>query len=248
MAMSKNHMERRDFIKKSAVLAAGGLVMASIPGTVKAMTDPAMADVFILPALPYAYDALEPFIDKMTMEIHHSKHHQAYITNLNKALAGDKNAIHDISQLCRTIHDGNTVLRNNGGGHYNHSFFWSSLKAPGVQPAVPSGALIDDLNNTFGSLDAFKTKFAEKAKGVFGSGWCWLIVNDVYKLEICTTPNQDNPLMLFAPSKGIPVLALDVWEHAYYLKHQNRRADYINDYWSVVNWQQANSLYLAAKK
>jgi Fe-Mn family superoxide dismutase len=247
--MNDNHMERRDFIKKSAALTVGGLVLASLPGTLTgAMAGTFSEDVYTLPPLPYAYDALEPFIDKMTMEIHHNKHHQGYVTNLNKALAGDKNAPHDIAQLCRTIHDGNLPLRNNGGGHFNHSFFWKLLKPPGEHPAEPSGALVDEIIKSFGSMDAFKTKFADKAKSVFGSGWCWLIVNDVYKLEICATPNQDNPLMLFASSKGIPILALDVWEHAYYLKHQNKRPDYINDFWAVANWEEATRLYHAAKK
>jgi Fe-Mn family superoxide dismutase len=246
--MENHHMERREFIKKSAVLTVGGLALASLPGSLKAAVTGPAADIFSLPALPYAYDALEPYIDKQTMEIHHNKHHQAYITNLNKALANDKNAYRDITELCRSIHDGNYALRNNGGGHFNHSFFWKLMKPPGAQPAVPSGPLADNIVASFGSLEAFKTKFGDKAKSVFGSGWCWLIVNDVYKLEITSTPNQDNPLMLFAESKGIPVLAIDVWEHAYYLKHQNKRADYINDWWSVINWEEANKLYLSAKK
>jgi Fe-Mn family superoxide dismutase len=245
-----NNMKRRDFIKNSALLAAGGLVLASLPGSAKSVLMPSAGDeLFSLPPLPYGYDALEPFIDKATMEIHHSKHHQAYITNLNKALAG-KSEYKDITELCRTIHDGNFALRNNGGGHFNHSFFWKLLKPPvNGQPApAPTGKLADAITATFGSMEAFKTKFSEKSKAIFGSGWCWLIVSDVYKLEITTTANQDNPLMLFAESKGSPILALDIWEHAYYLKHQNKRADYIADWWNVVNWEEAEKLYVSSKR
>ncbi len=248
--MSENNMERRDFIKKTAVLTVGGLVLSSLPGSiVNAAKPPALdMDTFTLPPLPYAYDALEPFIDKQTMEIHHSKHHQAYVTNLNKALAADKNSYKDIAELCRTIHDGNYPLRNNGGGHFNHRFFWKLMKPKTEGAPAPSGHLIDAINSSFGSMEVFKTKFNDKAKSVFGSGWCWLVVNDVYKLEIGTTANQDNPLMQFATCKGVPVLALDVWEHAYYLKHQNMRVDYANDWWNVVNWEEAERLFLSAQK
>ncbi|MFI5149870.1 MAG: superoxide dismutase [Bacteroidia bacterium] len=249
--MSKNKMERREFIRTSALLGAGGLVLSALPGSLTAATPAIPADIYTLPPLPYAYDALEPFIDKLTMEIHHGKHHAAYVTNLNKAIESGKSAPADISELCRTIHEGNAALRNNGGGHFNHSFFWKLMKPPVSKDAPapePSGKLMEDIKASFGSFDAFKTKFGEKAKSVFGSGWCWLIVNDVYKLEISTTPNQDNPLMQFALSKGIPVLALDVWEHAYYLKHQNLRMDYVNDWWKVVNWEEAEKLYTAGKK
>jgi len=251
-----NSIERREFLKKSAVLGLGGLALSALPG----MMTNAMAagtggggEYFTLPPLPYAYDALEPFIDKMTMEIHHTKHHQAYINNLNKALTGDKSAPTDITELCRTVHDGNFAVRNNAGGHFNHSLFWKLMKPPvskdpNQAPPVPTGKLIEAITSTFGSLEDFKTKFADKSKSVFGSGWCWLIVNDVYKLEITTTANQDNPLMLFTPSKGVPVLALDVWEHAYYLKHQNLRADYVKDWWNVVNWEEAEKLFASGKK
>jgi Fe-Mn family superoxide dismutase len=252
----ENNMERREFLRKSAVLGLGGLALSSLPGII---TDTRAAsigggDYFTLPALPYSYDALEPFIDRMTMEIHHSKHHQAYVTNLNKALANDKAAPTDITELCRTIHDGNFALRNNGGGHFNHSFFWKLLKPPVGKdpmqacPPPPAGKLSEAIISTFGTVDAFKLKFEDRAKSVFGSGWCWLIVNDVYKLEITTSSNQDNPLMLFSPSKGVPVLALDVWEHAYYLKHQNLRMDYVKDWWQVVNWEEAEKLYVAGKQ
>ncbi|HXC05081.1 MAG TPA: superoxide dismutase, partial [Bacteroidia bacterium] len=182
---------------------------------------------------------------------HHGKHHAAYVSNLNKAIEAGKAAPSDIAELCRTIHEGNTALRNNGGGHFNHSLFWKLMKPPVSKDAPapePTGKLMEEIKSSFGSFADFKTKFADKAKGVFGSGWCWLIVNDVYKLEICTTPNQDNPLMQFALSKGIPVLALDVWEHAYYLKHQNVRMDYVNDWWKVVNWEEAEKLYASGKK
>lgn len=190
---------------------------------------------FELPALPYAFDALEPAIDKLTMEIHHGKHHGAYAANLNKAIAGTELEGKTIEEILKTVSKSPAAVRNNGGGHYNHSMFWSIMKPNGG--GNPSGKLGDAINSTFGSFDAFKEKFASAGTTRFGSGWAWLIVKDG-KLEITSTPNQDNPLMDVAEVKGSPVFGLDVWEHAYYLKYQNRRPDYITAWWNVVNWDE----------
>ncbi|HEX7690880.1 MAG TPA: superoxide dismutase [Sediminibacterium sp.] len=188
---------------------------------------------FTLAPLPYANDALEPHIDATTMQIHHDKHHQAYVDNLNKAIAGTPNESKSLEQLVASAGTISPAVRNNGGGHWNHTFFWESL-APNAGGA-PSGALADAINSAFGSFDAFKEKFAQAGMTRFGSGWAWLIVKDG-KLEITSTPNQDNPLMDVAETKGTPVLGVDVWEHAYYLKYQNRRAEYLSAFWNVVNW------------
>lgn len=188
---------------------------------------------FTLPALPYASDALEPHFDKQTMEIHHGKHHQAYVDNLNKAIAGTENENKSLEELVANAGAISPAVRNNGGGHWNHSFFWTSL-APNAGGA-PTGKLADAINSAFGSFDAFKEKFNAAGATRFGSGWAWLIVKDG-KLEVTSTPNQDNPLMDVAEVKGTPLLGVDVWEHAYYLKYQNRRADYLAAFWNVVNW------------
>ncbi|WP_341838445.1 superoxide dismutase [Chitinophaga pollutisoli] len=188
---------------------------------------------FTLPALPYASDALEPHFDKMTMEIHHGKHHQAYVDNLNKAIAGTENENKSLEELVAKAGAISPAVRNNGGGHWNHSFFWESL-APNAGGA-PSGALADAINSAFGSFDAFKEKFNAAGVSRFGSGWAWLTQKDG-KLEISSTPNQDNPLMDVAEVKGTPILGVDVWEHAYYLKYQNRRAEYLAAFWNVINW------------
>jgi Fe-Mn family superoxide dismutase len=190
---------------------------------------------FTLPALPYAPDALEPHIDKLTMEIHHGKHHQAYVDNLNKAIAGTPNENKSLEELVKTAGAISPAVRNNGGGHWNHSFFWESLKPAGSGQNQPSGKLSDAINGAFGSFDEFKTKFAAAGMGRFGSGWAWLI-DAGGKLDISSTPNQDNPLMDVAEVKGTPLLGVDVWEHAYYLKYQNKRADYLLAIWNVVNW------------
>jgi len=192
---------------------------------------------FTLPSLNYALDALEPHIDAKTMEIHHGKHHQAYITNLNNAIAGSDTEKLIIEEICKNISKYALVVRNNGGGHYNHSLFWTLLSPNGG--GVPTGALAEAINTTFGSLDEMKTKFNTAGATRFGSGWAWLIKNAEGKLEICSTPNQDNPLMDIAEVKGTPILALDVWEHAYYLHYQNRRPDYCTAWWNVVNWEEA---------
>ncbi|HMI03427.1 MAG TPA: superoxide dismutase [Pedobacter sp.] len=189
---------------------------------------------FELPALPYATDALEPHIDKQTMEIHHGKHHQAYVTNLNKALEGKPEAGQSIDEIIKNISKFPPAVRNNGGGHFNHSLFWEVI-GPN-KGGEPKGELADAINAAFGSFADFKTKFAEAGATRFGSGWAWLSVGADKKLVVSSTPNQDNPLMDIAEVKGTPVLGMDVWEHAYYLKYQNRRPDYIAAFWNVVNW------------
>ena len=188
---------------------------------------------FTLAPLPYAHGALEPHIDTQTMQIHHGKHHQAYVDNLNKAIAGTDNENKSLEELVAYAGSISPAVRNNGGGHWNHTFFWESL-APNAGGA-PTGKLADAINEAFGSFDAFKEKFAAAGMTRFGSGWAWLIEQDG-KLVISSTPNQDNPLMDVADVKGKPILGVDVWEHAYYLKYQNRRADYLAAFWNVVNW------------
>ena len=201
---------------------------------------------FELPALPYATDALEPHIDKMTMEIHHDKHHQAYVTNLNKALEGKPEANHSIEDLMKNVDKFPAAVRNNGGGHYNHSLFWEVI-GPN-KGGEPKGALADAIKAAFGSFADFKTKFAEAGATRFGSGWAWLIVTADKKVAVCSTPNQDNPLMSIAEVKGTPILGMDVWEHAYYLKYQNRRPDYIAAFWNVVNWDAVAERFEKASK
>ena len=189
---------------------------------------------FTLPALPYAFDALEPHIDSQTMQIHHGKHHQAYVDNLNKAIAGTEHENKSLEQLVASAGKISPAVRNNGGGHWNHSFFWTILSANAG--GKPSGKLADALNSTFGTFDAFQEKFTTAGTTRFGSGWAWVIVKDG-KLEITSTPNQDNPLMDVAEVKGTPILGVDVWEHAYYLKYQNRRPEYLKAVWNVINWK-----------
>lgn len=191
---------------------------------------------FQLPNLPYASNALEPHIDARTMEIHHGKHHQAYVTNLNNAIAGTDAEKMSIEDICKNISKYPAPVRNNGGGYYNHSMFWT-IMGPNAGGA-PSGPLGDAIKSAFNSFDEFKTKFADAGVKRFGSGWAWLIKNSAGKLEICSTPNQDNPLMDVAEVKGFPILGCDVWEHAYYLNYQNRRPDYISAWWNVVNWNE----------
>ncbi|ALN76521.1 MULTISPECIES: superoxide dismutase [Staphylococcus] len=197
---------------------------------------------FELPKLPYGYDALEPHIDKETMEIHHSKHHNTYVTKLNDAVKGTELENKSIEELIANVdqlpEDKKTAVRNNGGGHFNHSLFWQFLSPE----AEEKGEVVDKIKEQWGSLDAFKKEFSDKAAARFGSGWAWLVVNNG-QLEIVTTANQDSPL-----SEGkAPILALDVWEHAYYLKYQNKRPDYISTFWNVVNWEKVDEFYAAAK-
>ena len=199
---------------------------------------------FTLPALPYATDALEPHIDKLTMEIHHGKHHQAYVTNLNKALEGKPDADFSIEEIITNISKYPPAVRNNGGGHYNHTMFWTLLSPNGG--GAPTGPLADAIASTFGSFDDFKAKVSEAGATRFGSGWAWLIVTPDKKLAICSTPNQDNPLMDIAEVKGTPILGIDVWEHAYYLKYQNMRPAYLTAIWNVINWNHVAELYSKA--
>ncbi len=189
---------------------------------------------FTLPALAYAVDALEPHIDKTTMEIHHGKHHAAYVTNLNAAVAGTPLETMSIEDICKEISKHPMPVRNNGGGHYNHSLFWSIMSPNGG--GAPKGALAEAINTAFGSFEEFKTKFTQAGATRFGSGWAWLSVGADKKLVVSSTPNQDNPLMDIAEVKGTPILGMDVWEHAYYLKYQNRRPDYMGAFFNVINW------------
>lgn len=198
--------------------------------------------VHSLPPLPYAFDALEPHIDAQTMQIHHDKHHQAYVDNLNKALAGTENENKTLEELMANISAYPAAVRNNGGGHYNHSLFWSILGANG---GAPTGDLAAAINETFGSLEELKEKMNTAGTTRFGSGWAWLLVNDG-KLYVSSTPNQDNPLMDVVDVKGTPILGIDVWEHAYYLKYQNKRPDYLKAIWSVINWDAVAARYKAA--
>ncbi len=195
---------------------------------------------FVLEPLNYKYDSLEPFIDALTMEIHHSKHHQAYVNNLNAAVAGTELEGKSLLELFQKASSLPPAVRNNGGGHFNHALFWSILRIN--NGAVPSGKLLDSINSAFGSFEEFKNLFSKAAAGRFGSGWAWLVSNGG-KLSVTSTPNQDNPLMDTAEIKGVPILGLDVWEHAYYLKYQNRRPEYIENFFSVINWEEVARRY-----
>ena len=199
---------------------------------------------FELPALPYATDALEPHIDKTTMEIHHDKHHQAYVTNLNKAVEGKPEASLSIEEIVKNISKYPAAVRNNGGGHYNHSLFWKVL-GPN-KGGEPTGDLAKAINDTFGSFAELKTKLQDAGATRFGSGWAWLSVGADKKLQVSSTPNQDNPLMDVAEVKGTPIFGIDVWEHAYYLKYQNKRPDYLAAIWNAVNWDAVAELYKKA--
>lgn len=199
---------------------------------------------FELPSLPYAYDALEPHIDARTMEIHHTKHHQAYTTNLNTAIAGTELEGKTIEEILVNLDMSNGAVRNNGGGFYNHNLFWTVMSPNGG--GLPTGELAEAIDAAFGSFDAFKDAFAKAGATQFGSGWAWLCVKDG-KLEVCATPNQDNPLMPGVACGGTPILGMDVWEHAYYLNYQNRRPDYINAFFNVVNWDEVAKRFAANK-
>lgn len=200
---------------------------------------------FELPSLPYSSDALEPHFDKATMEIHHGKHHNAYVTNLNKAIEGTDLANKSIEDIMKQISKASAAVRNNGGGHYNHSLFWKILSPNGG--GKPTGKLAEAIDKKFGSFDKFKEEFSNAGATRFGSGWAWLCVDSKKELCVCSTPNQDNPLMDVAECPGTPILGLDVWEHAYYLKYQNKRPDYIAAFWNVVNWEEVAKRYEAAK-
>lgn len=224
-------MTRKDFVSSLFLGLAGTKAMANTTNNIFNT-----ADAFTLPNLPFAYNALEPFIDAQTMEIHHSKHHQAYVTNLNKAVLGTPNEFTPLVDIIKNISKSTVAVRNNGGGHWNHTFFWEILSP---KTTAPSESLMTMINRDFGSLEKMQADFNAAATSRFGSGWAWLIVQD-NKLKICSTPNQDNPLMDVAEVKGTPILGLDVWEHAYYLKYQNKRADYIKAFWNIVNWDKVD--------
>jgi len=244
---------RRNFLQTAALIGAGSVLSSAATGTnlLKNSLSEAQPDNgFTLPSLPYGYDALEPSIDKQTMEIHHTKRHQAYVNNLNKALSEIKwNKTADqaaLENICRNVSEYSAAVRNNAGGHYNHSLFWTLMKPGGTKP---SGAFADAVNGRYASMENLKKFFSDSAKTVFGSGWTWLIVSVTdKKLEITTTPNQDNPLMDIAEVRGFPIMGLDVWEHAYYLKNQNKRPDYIPAWWNVVNWDEVSRRYSLAVK
>ncbi len=247
-------MNKRTFLKTSALATAAALVnpFKLISNTLTpdlGPVEPFVLGNFELPALPYAPDALEPHIDKMTMEIHHGRHHNAYVSNLNKGVDGTAYANMNIEQIMEAVKPGDAAVRNNGGGHYNHTLFWKLMKPNGG--GAPTGRMADFINAKFGSFDQLKTQFNGAAAGRFGSGWAWLCVNRKGELFITSTPNQDNPLMRKIVKKdyGFPILGIDVWEHAYYLKYQNRRGDYVGAFWNVVNWDEVNTQYdLAMRK
>ena len=245
--MEENNNSRRDFLKKGALLTVGAIAASAISKNAEAAVNKIAAlghEHFTLAPLPYAYDALEPHIDKMTMEIHYSKHHQGYVTNLNKALDEAHVHTHSIEEVLMKAGSYGNAIRNNGGGHYNHTLFWQLMSPKGG--GEPQGDLADAIKRDFGSFEKFKEQFDDAAAKRFGSGWAWLVKKEG-RLVIGSTPNQDNPLMDVSELKGSPVLALDVWEHAYYLKHQNKRADYIRSWWKIVNWDKAAELFKAAK-
>ena len=241
---------RREFLRKSTLLALSSTALPLIGKAVAPFTHSKefngeqnpleSTGEFTLAPLPYAYDALEPHIDKMTMEIHHTKHHQAYVNNLNKAIKENNIPAASLETLLGNISQYPAAVRNNGGGHWNHTFFWKLMKPNGG--GEPKGTIVEAINKTFGTFDDFKKKFTDQAMKHFGSGWAWLTVNkDSKALEIWATPNQDNPLM----EGKYAVIGLDVWEHAYYLKYQNRRPDYVASWWDVVNWEAAEKRFNA---
>jgi|TARA_B110000914_G_C15515790_1_gene473489 Fe-Mn family superoxide dismutase len=196
---------------------------------------------FTLPALSYSNDALEPNIDTKTMEIHHGKHHNGYTTKLNTSIEGSDLENKSIEEILKNIDMGNAALRNNGGGYFNHCLFWESMSPNGG--GLPTGSLLEAINSAFGSFDSFKDAFSKAAATRFGSGWAWLCVHSGGEVEVCSSPNQDNPLMPGVGCGGYPILGLDVWEHAYYLNYQNRRPDYINSFFNVINWENVSKSY-----
>ena len=254
--MSKSTQNRRQFIRSTG---KAGMVLAAMPLMAKidpmAAMDPinsittlTAAAEYTQQALNYSYSALEPYIDAATMEIHYTKHAATYAKNLADAALAEKldTQTTPLTDVLKNISRYSPKMRNNAGGHYNHEMFWQLMKpAPAT---APTGALADAINKNFGSLDNFKTAFSDAAKARFGSGWAWLIIKADNSLAVCSTPNQDNPLMDIADTKGTPILGLDVWEHAYYLKYQNKRPDYINAWWNLVNWAFVEKKFAEAKQ
>jgi len=247
-------MLKRDFIKNAAAFALSALVSPAVLARAQeerflrdARAMPMADGPFTLPPLPYAFAALEPHIDARTMEIHHDAHHKTYVSKLNEAVAGKPEEKLPLADLLATASKQPDAIRNNAGGHYNHSMFWTLLAQKGG--GQPTGALATAINKDFGSFDKFKEEFTKAATTRFGSGWAWLSVDKAGKLFISSTPNQDNPLMdLPGIVRGTPVLGLDVWEHAYYLKYQTKRPDYVAAFWNVVNWPEVNRRFDAVKK
>lgn len=250
--MEKEEDSRRAFLRKVGFLSAGAALASCAPAALTAsagtlpQNNPSAAAgssteplLFKQEPLPYAFDALEPYIDKQTMEIHYGKHHAGYVNNLNKALAAQKTGYTGLEDILANISKYPTAVRNNAGGHWNHTMFWSWMKPNGKD--TYAGKIATAVNAQFGSLDKFKEQFTDAAMKRFGSGWAWLI-DKGGKLEIVTSPNQDNPLMDTAEIKGKPLLGIDVWEHAYYLKYQNLRKDYITNWFNIVNWEKVNSM------
>jgi len=241
-------MKRRNFIYSVAAISVASVIEPLAKNLINLSNNKNRSELimgkFELPALAYAYDALEPYIDKMTMEIHHTKHHNGYVTNLNKAVDGTDMAGKSLEELLKNISKHPVAVRNNGGGHWNHSLFWTLMKQNGG--GEPTGALADAIKSTFGTFNDFKTQFSNAAATRFGSGWAWLVVQNG-KLAIGSTPNQDNPLMDISDFKGTPILGLDVWEHAYYLKYQNRRPEYIDNWFNVINWAEVTKRFSEAK-
>jgi Fe-Mn family superoxide dismutase len=239
--------DRRDFLRTAAILSAGGFagLHQSQAAIQKVLALAPQASGFELPPLGYSFDALEPYIDAETMKIHHDKHHQAYITKLNEAIAKEpalqgKTLEHLITRIGKLPENTRTAVRNNGGGHWNHSFFWTLLK----KGTTPSNKMQNILTENFGSVDQFKKDFEKAATGVFGSGWAW-VIQKADRLSIVTTANQDNPLMDVVDANGKPIMGIDVWEHAYYLKYQNKRAEYLSAFWNVLNWNRVEELYMS---
>ena len=241
-------MERRKFVKSVGLVTAAAYVSPKVIGNNQIIVSTLgndSAPALEFPALPFAYDALEPYIDARTMEIHYDKHHRAYFTNYVNAIKGTPLEGMAVTEVFASMSKQSDAVRNNGGGYYNHIFFWNNLAA---KSSGPSAELSAAISKSFGSFDKFRETFSTAGKTRFGSGWAWLYLNSDKNLIVGSTPNQDNPLMDISTIKGTPVLTLDVWEHAYYLKYQNKRADYIDAFWNVVNWEEVNKRYAAALK
>ncbi|MBK7443779.1 MAG: superoxide dismutase [Bacteroidetes bacterium] len=251
---NSNSQSRRSFLKQGALAAIGVGVLNNLKAnelytgsSAFNFEMPPVDGAFELPKLDYAYNALEPFIDAQTMEIHYSKHHQTYVTKLNEAIEKapelkGKSLMELVSNINSMPEGVRNAIRNHGGGHFNHSFFWK-LMSPTAKDTMPSAALKTAIEAKWISMDNFKAEFAKSATGVFGSGWAWLAKDKENNLMLITTPNQDSPVMDIAAQRGKPIMGIDVWEHAYYLKHQNKRADYIADFWNVIDWNQVSKWY-----
>jgi Fe-Mn family superoxide dismutase len=239
-------MNKRTFLKKSAMLTIGGTLASALPGGITLAGSPVAlkkkaAEDFTLPELPYGYDALEPHIDAMTMELHYSKHHAGYTSKFNNAVTEYGMEGKTIQEIFSQVSQFAPAVRNNGGGYYNHKLFWESMSPKGG--GKPRGSLLKAIEKYFGSYEMFREKFSTAAATRFGSGWAWLVLTRDGRLEVTSTQNQDNPLMDVVDTRGLPILGIDVWEHAYYLKYQNRRSDYISAFWNVVNWDSVHEIF-----